>query len=102
MLTIYKYALHWGHGVSDSMRLPIVKPLTVQNQQGYPQFWAIVDTELPEEQWSQVTIFCAGTGERLPQGNLIRQYLGTTQAGTYVWHWFAEIEPHIDKGAIHG
>jgi len=62
------------------------QPLTVQIQNGVPCLWVTCDdANAPEPP----TITCVGTGHPMPLTG-VHAYIGTTQSGRFVWHWFLE------------
>lgn len=85
MRVIHKYPL----GLTDShqiLRLPVsAKPLSVQLQGRQLCLWAEIDTEIDGQK--EVVISTVGTGRPIPPGAV--NYLGTVQAGNFVWHVYA-------------
>lgn len=61
-------------------------PLAVQVQDGLPQMWVLVDTELPEVERAFALV---GTGEPVP--GIVEAHVGTFQmdGGAFVFHVFA-------------
>ena len=82
--TIHKYRLQLTD--SQVLQLPSsAKPLSVQIQAGQICLWAEVDNVL--EETKDVVISVVGTGHDIPPGAV--HYLGTIQAGAFVWHVYA-------------
>ena len=83
---IYKYTIP----VEDSFPLELpqgAKILTVQEQHGKPQIWALVDPENPTE----TREFCVvGTGHPIDEDEVTLDYIGTFQlfGGNFVGHLF--------------
>lgn len=87
MKTIWKFPLERKDG--QLVYMPNGSQLlTVQNQNGTPTLWAIVD---PEKAKAGRQIICVGTGHPLSETMAQGKYLGTTQdgGGLLVWHWFS-------------
>jgi hypothetical protein len=83
--TIFKYAINPG---IQELALPVgAQILTVQEQQGKPQLWALVDTEAPTEARAFAVV---GTGHPVPEP--VGDYIGTFQLPMLglVFHLFAE------------
>lgn len=87
---IYKYQLEYdeGYTVIDSCR--IIKPLSVQMQNGSPCLWAEVDTDDTGHKYIAVAL---GTGHGLDImfkfiGSTHKEaiYCGTVQEGPFVYH----------------
>ena len=88
MKKIFKYRLP-RDGESITINVHIVKWLNVQEQNGWPHIWAIVDDEIDGPVWD---IIAWGTGWDVPEELMTATYLGTAQDGAgYVWHYFGEI-----------
>lgn len=83
-MKIYKYPLDWEE--TQTIRIPAgFVPLALQPQGGVPTLWAKVDPDaLPEAH----TVRIFGTGAALPGCEGV--YLGTIQAGAFVFHFFCE------------
>lgn len=82
-MKIYKYPLVWNG--RQTLIAPPLHALDLQDQKGVPTIWAIVDeTAAPIEQ----TVCIYGTGDTIPGDP--GEYLGTIQAGSFVYHFFKE------------
>lgn len=57
--------------------------LTVQNQDGDPHIWALVD---PAKEMDARMFTIVGTGQPFDDTNT--KYIGTFQDGPFVWHLF--------------
>ena len=83
MRVIHKYELPYD-GQVLVIDDPVEQILDVQNQNGVPVVWVIVNTELKKEPTALIAI---GTGWELPSD--IKEYVGTVQDEYgYVWHYF--------------
>ena len=83
MEKIYKYELPVDGDVII-IKDTVVRFLDVQDQNGIPAIWAIVDLEKESE---PIEIIAIGTGWELLPG--LGQYLGTAQDDFgFVWHYF--------------
>ena len=84
MRKIYKYELPVD-GSIITIRQCIIKILNIQEQNGIPVMWAIVDPD--DEVIEPLKIIAIGTGWKLPTG--LENYLGTAQDEYgFVWHYF--------------
>ena len=84
MRKIYKYELPVNGGII-TIKQCIIKILNIQEQNGTPIMWAIVDPD--NEVVEPLKIVAIGTGWELPTG--LENYLGTTQDKYgFVWHYF--------------
>lgn len=85
MRKIYKYELPVD-GKIITIKQCIIKILNIQEQNGIPMMWAIVDPD--NEVVEPLEITAIGTGWGLPTG--LKDYLGTAQDGYgFVWHYFS-------------
>jgi hypothetical protein len=85
MRKIYKYELPVNGGII-TIKQCIIKILSVQEQNGIPMMWAIVDPD--NEVVEPLEIVAIGTGWELPTG--LDDYLGTAQDEYgFVWHYFS-------------
>ena len=85
MRKIYKYELPVDGGII-TIKQCIIKILNIQEQNGVPMMWAIVDTD--NEVVEPLEIVAIGTGWELPTG--LADYLGTAQDEySFVWHYFS-------------
>ena len=85
MRKIYKYELPVDGGII-TIKQCIIKILSIQEQNGIPVMWAIVDPD--NEKIEPLEIVAIGTGWELPTG--LDDYLGTVQDGCgFVWHYFS-------------
>ena len=85
MRKIYKYELPVDGGII-TIKQCIIKILSIQEQNGKPMMWAIVDPD--NEVVDPLEIVAIGTGWELPTG--LDDYLGTAQDEYgFVWHYFA-------------
>lgn len=85
MRKIYKYELPVDGGII-TIKQCIIKILSIQEQNGIPMMWAIVDPD--NEVVEPLEIVAIGTGWELPTG--LDDYLGTAQDEYgYVWHYFS-------------
>ena len=84
MRKIYKYELPVDGGII-TIKQCIIKILNIQEQNGVPMMWAIVDPD--DEVVEPLIIIAIGTGWELPTG--LEDYLGTAQDEYgFVWHYF--------------
>ena len=85
MRKIYKYELPVDGGII-TIKQCIIKILSIQEQNGIPMMWAIVDSD--NEVVEPLEIVAIGTGWELPTG--LEDYLGTAQDEYgFVWHYFS-------------
>ena len=85
MRKIYKYQLPVDGGII-TIKQCIIKILNIQEQNGIPMMWAIVDPD--NEVVEPLEIVAIGTGWELPTG--LDDYLGTAQDKYgFVWHYFS-------------
>lgn len=85
MRKIYKYELPVDGGII-TIKQSIIKILSIQEQNGIPVMWAIVDPD--NEAVEPLEITAIGTGWELPTG--LDDYLGTAQDEFgFVWHYFS-------------
>ena len=85
MRKIYKYELPVDGGII-TIKQCIIKILSIQEQNGIPMMWAIVDPD--NEVVEPLEITAIGTGWELPTG--LEDYLGTAQDEYgFVWHYFS-------------
>ena len=85
MRKIYKYELPVDGGII-TIKQCIIKILSIQEQNGKPMMWAIVDPD--NEAVEPLEITAIGTGWALPTG--LDEYLGTAQDEYgFVWHYFS-------------
>ena len=84
MRKIYKYELPVD-GDIITIKQCIIKILSIQEQNGMPVMWAVVDPD--NEVVETLKIIAIGTGWELPTG--LEDYLGTAQDEYgFVWHYF--------------
>jgi hypothetical protein len=84
-MTIHKYPLKWEE--TQIIHIPSgAEPLALQPQNGVPTLWAKVDEDAILEP-RMVRIF--GTGALMSADPY--RYLGTIQAGSFVFHFFMEV-----------
>lgn len=83
-MKIFKYTLEWEETQTINIP-PGFVPLALQPQGAAPTLWAKVDPDAPTKAHT-VRIF--GTGSELPGNEGV--YLGTIQAGAFVFHFFCE------------
>lgn len=84
MRKIYKYELPVDGGII-AIKQCIIKILSIQEQNGIPVMWAIVDPD--DEVVEPLKIIAIGTGWELPTG--LEDYLGTAQDEYgFIWHYF--------------
>ena len=85
MKKIFKYKLP-RDGEVITIHADIVKWLDVQEQNGWPHIWAIVEENGHPRDYE---IAAWGTGWMVPDELMFMSYLGTAQdLGGYVWHYF--------------
>lgn len=85
MRKIHKYELPVDGGII-TIKQCIIKILSIQEQNGKPMMWTIVDPD--NEVVEPLEITAIGTGWVLPTG--LDEYLGTAQDGHgFVWHYFS-------------
>lgn len=85
MRKIYKYELPVDGGII-TIKQCIIKILSIQEQNGKPMMWTIVDPD--NEVVEPLEITAIGTGWVLPTG--LDEYLGMAQDGHgFVWHYFS-------------
>ena len=84
-MTIHKYPLKWEETQIIDVP-PGAEPLALQAQNGVPTLWAKVNEDAILEPRT-VRIF--GTGAPMPADP--GRYLGTIQAGCFVFHFFMEV-----------
>ena len=93
MRKIYKYELPVDGGVI-TIKQCIIKILSIQEQNGKPMMWAIVDPD--NEVVEPLEIVAIGTGWELPTE--LEDYLGTAQDRYgFVWHYFAVKLRELEK-----
>ena len=85
--TIWKYILP-RDGASIIINDQIIKILHIENQNGQPTLWAIVN---PDNHNEKTEIVAWGTGWDLPEDVFEEcRYIGTCgDAYGYIWHYFA-------------
>ena len=84
-MIIHKYPLQWEE--SQTIRVPAgIEPLALQPQNGVPTLWAKADEDAILEP-RMVRIFGTGAPMSADPG----RYLGTIQAGSFVFHFFMEV-----------
>ena len=93
MKRIFKYELPIYGGVV-TITANVIKWLDVQEQDGWPVIWAIVDDTGYE-------IVAWGTGWEFPDDLIKCDYLGTVQDGAgAIWHYFMKQVPaEVDTSA---
>ena len=85
MKKIFKYKLP-RDGEVITIRADVIKWLDVQEQNGWPHIWAIVEENGHPRDYE---IAAWGTGWMVPDELMYMSYLGTAQdMGGYVWHYF--------------
>lgn len=91
MKRIYKYLLD----LSETMTIEasIVRPLSIQIQNGKLCLWA--EVEHPNSTTSTLIITTVGTGRPVPE--TAGMYLCTVQQGGYVWHFYWRLENDSTK-----
>lgn len=88
--SIWKYPLRAGAGDDIAIQMPQgARLLTVQMQGAAPWLWALVEPDRPREQRQFQVV---GTGWELDWSDAKREYIGTVQAGTFVWHFFEVLQ----------
>lgn len=93
MRKIYKYELPVDGGII-TIKQCIIKILSIQEQNGIPMMWAIVDPD--NEKIEPLEIVAIGTGWELPMG--LEDYLGTAQDEYgFVWHYFSLKLKELEK-----
>ena len=84
MKTIHKFPLNFSFKTSDTVLMPAhAKILCVQMQNDVPTLWAEVSSAnktVPRHFLSM------GTGWVIEEGAESMTYIGTVQAGIFVWH----------------
>lgn len=87
MKRILKYKLP-RDGEVITIEANIVKWLNIQEQNGWPMIWAVVEDDGYE---SEYEIVAWGTGWEFPDELNHCRYMGTAQDGYgYVWHYFMQ------------
>ena len=87
MKRIFKYKLP-RDGAVITITANVVKWLDIQEQDGWPMIWAVVD-DIGHE--SEYEIVAWGTGWEFPDELNHCRYMGTAQDGAgYVWHYFMQ------------
>ena len=87
MKRIFKYKLP-RDGEIITITANVVKWLDIQEQDGWPHVWAVVDDVGYE---SEYEIVAWGTGWDFPEELNHCRYMGTAQDGAgYVWHYFMQ------------
>ena len=87
MKRIFKYKLP-RDGEVVTINANVIKWLNVQEQDGWPMIWAVVD-DIGYE--SEYEIIAWGTGWEFPDELSHCRYMGTAQDGAgYVWHYFMQ------------
>lgn len=87
MKKIFKYSLP-RDGAVITITANVIKWLNIQEQDGQPMIWAVVDDAGYE---SEYEIVAWGTGWEFPDELVSCAYLGTAQDGYgYVWHYFMQ------------
>ena len=85
MKKIFKYKLP-RDGEVITIHADIIKWLDIQEQNGWPHIWAIVEENGYPRDYE---IAAWGTGWMVPDELMFMSYLGTAQdMGGYVWHYF--------------
>lgn len=85
MKRIFKYKLP-RDGEVITIHADIIKWLDIQEQNGWPHIWAIVEENGHPRDYE---IAAWGTGWMVPDELMFMSYLGTAQdMGGYVWHYF--------------
>lgn len=93
MRKIYKYELPVDGGII-TIKQCIIKILNIQEQNGIPMMWAVVDPD--NEVVEPLEIIAIGTGWELPTG--LDDYLGTAQDEYgFVWHYFSLKLKELEK-----
>lgn len=87
MKRIFKYKLP-RDGAVITITANVIKWLNIQEQDGWPMVWAVVDDVGYE---SEYEIVAWGTGWEFPDELNHCRYIGTAQDGAgYVWHYFMQ------------
>jgi hypothetical protein len=87
MKRIFKYKLP-RDGEVVTITANVVKWLNIQEQNGWPMIWAVVDDAGYE---SEYEIVAWGTGWEFPDELSHCRYMGTAEDGCgYVWHYFMQ------------
>lgn len=87
MKRIFKYKLP-RDGEIITISANVIKWLDIQEQDGWPMIWAVVDDAGYE---SEYEIVAWGTGWEFPNELNHCRYMGTAQDGYgYVWHYFMQ------------
>ena len=87
MKRIFKYKLP-RDGEVITITANVIKWLDIQEQNGWPMIWAVVDDAGYE---SEYEIVAWGTGWDFPDELNRCRYMGTAQDGAgYVWHYFMQ------------
>jgi hypothetical protein len=87
MKRIFKYKLP-RDGEIITITANVIKWLNIQEQDGWPMIWAVVDDAGYE---SEYEIVAWGTGWEFPDELNHCRYMGTAQDGYgYVWHYFMQ------------
>jgi hypothetical protein len=87
MKRIFKYKLP-RDGEIITITANVVKWLNIQEQDGWPMIWAVVDDAGYENEYE---IVAWGTGWDFPDELNHCRYMGTAQDGAgYVWHYFMQ------------
>lgn len=87
MKRIFKYKLP-RDGEIITITANVIKWLDIQEQDGWPMIWAVVDDAGYE---SEYEIVAWGTGWEFPDELNHCRYMGTAQDGYgYVWHYFMQ------------
>lgn len=85
MKKIFKYRLP-RDGEVITIQADVIKWLDIQEQNGWPHIWAIVEENGNARNYE---IAAWGTGWAVPDELMFMSYLGTAQdLGGYVWHYF--------------
>ena len=85
MMKIYSYTLPQYLGGTIYYTDRFKRFLTVQNQEGYSNCWAMIDEN---EDNKTVMFMCCPTGEQWDEVSEM-EYLGTVKDNNgYVWHYF--------------
>ena len=85
MKKIFKYRLP-RDGEVINIHADVIKWLDIQEQNGWPHIWAIVEENGNARNYE---IAAWGTGWMVPDELMFMSYLGTAQdLGGYVWHYF--------------
>ena len=91
MKRIFKYKLP-RDGEVITIHADIIKWLDIQEQDGWPHIWAIVEENGHPRDYE---IAAWGTGWMVPDELMLMSYLGTAQdMGGYVWHYFMREADH--------